>query len=200
MYMETPKLLVCYGIVLALLFTSCSIDKRLYSSGYHVDWNFGKKKPVGNVSALANKKECCNDKVESIFIDSISEPTCEDDVVACSDNSIILPKTTKERMPLISFNISSNSEKGITEFKNDKTEFHKNQYNFINRNFDYKPRKHPPRRLSLTWLMIILCVIFLSFETWMFFTAFAVGTSILERILVLLFIDVAYWLLGLLQK
>lgn len=51
---------ICLGLMLALILPSCSIQKRVYSSGYHVEWN--KKHPGTKLAERAPLQSVAKNK------------------------------------------------------------------------------------------------------------------------------------------
>ncbi len=59
------RILACISLLMALLFTSCSVSKRSYRKGYHVEWAFSKKKVESNRSSTAAPVVAESDPLES---------------------------------------------------------------------------------------------------------------------------------------
>jgi len=109
MKMKSIKQLSFIGLAITLVLTSCTMEKRVYMSGYHIDWKNGKRN--------SNKQELVsNDNVKQTEQNQIvsveqsenenntvdNSPTVTDDnITASADNQqIILPK--KEKINLLS--------------------------------------------------------------------------------------------------
>ena len=106
--MKSIKQLSFIGLAITLVLTSCTMEKRVYMSGYHIDWKNGKRN--------SNKQELVsNDNVKQTEQNQIvsveqsenentvdNSPTVTDDnITASADNQqIILPK--KEKINLLS--------------------------------------------------------------------------------------------------
>jgi len=43
--MKNLKHLLFSGLALMLVLSSCTMEKRIYSSGYHIEWNKSKQNP-----------------------------------------------------------------------------------------------------------------------------------------------------------
>jgi hypothetical protein len=106
--MKSIKQLSFIGLAITLVLNSCTMEKRVYMSGYHIDWKNGKRN--------SNKQELVsNDNVKQTEQNQIvsveqsenentvdNSPTVTDDnITASADNQqIILPK--KEKINLLS--------------------------------------------------------------------------------------------------
>jgi TM2 domain-containing membrane protein YozV len=105
--MKTLRLLSLAGLSAALILSSCSMDKKVYSSGYHIEWNGKKHNPekVTPVQYAAVEKEQVNvnaQHVEMPELAAASEIGANDNLSASTDKSIIIAKTEK-----INFNTTS---------------------------------------------------------------------------------------------
>lgn len=93
--MKKIKQLLLSGLVLAFVLSSCSVEKGVYLSGYHLQWN--------NKVHNANKKQLAeNTKNNEIFAAQTSEVTSTENPgvneavpVASTDNSIYIPASPK---------------------------------------------------------------------------------------------------------
>ena len=92
--MKSIKQFSFIGLAVMFVLTSCTMEKRVYMSGYHIEWLNGKHNP--NKNELASKdnskksdenKTVTNDQTEQPTINS---NTTDETVTASSDNLIIL--------------------------------------------------------------------------------------------------------------
>ncbi len=102
--MKSIKQLSFIGLVITLVLTSCSMEKRVYMSGYHIEWNKTKhnhdKKELAN---NYNRKQKQQNKIVTIGQTENEINTADnspaityDNFTASLDNSVIIPsgKTT----------------------------------------------------------------------------------------------------------
>jgi len=99
--MKNLKHLLFSGLALMLVLSSCTMEKRVYMSGYHIEWNKSKQNP--DRQELVNKdngKTTEQNKIatveqsgnEVITADNSNSTTViEHNITASLDNSIILP-------------------------------------------------------------------------------------------------------------
>lgn len=99
--MKNLKPLLFSGLALLLVLSSCTVEKRAYLSGYHIEWNRSKQNP--DRQELANKdngKTTEQNKIETVeqsdndittTDNSNSTIVIKDNITASLDNSIILP-------------------------------------------------------------------------------------------------------------
>ena len=102
--MKTIKQLMFIGMVIALVLSSCSIQKRVYLSGYHIEWNklkhnLDKQQLVSNnnIKDKELSKTVTVEKSEN-KINQVDNKTTkiEESITASVDNKqIILPKREK---------------------------------------------------------------------------------------------------------
>lgn len=125
--MKNLKHLLFSGLVLMLVFSSCTMEKRVYSSGYHIDWNKSKQNP--SAQKLANNYN--ENKTKQNEILTVEEPknsintfenteSMPDEVITASvdHKQIILP--SKEKNNLLSsnkLNTSASKPTFKSEFK-----------------------------------------------------------------------------------
>ena len=64
--MKFLRLLSCLGLVITLVLSSCTMQKRVYSSGYHIEWN--KLKCTVNKQDFATKKNAKQKEQNKIAI------------------------------------------------------------------------------------------------------------------------------------
>ena len=98
--MKIAAVLSFLGISLVVLLSSCSIDKKVYSPGYHVEWNNPKNSSDRISSAKPIKKEGVRSRVEAEppQIDTVAEKKREPDLVASSEKQIFLAKIGKVKL------------------------------------------------------------------------------------------------------
>jgi len=79
------------AIVLTVTLASCSMDKKLYSSGYHIEWKNRMPVPEKTVSASQNKKECVQSIPEKTETSLANQPEteAETELVASTEKSSI---------------------------------------------------------------------------------------------------------------
>ena len=96
--MKTLHKLSFIGLAIVLVLSSCTVEKRVYMSGYHIEWLNGKHNPDKN--ELANKDNSKkSDENKSVTVEqsqtadnSIAPTATEDNITASVDNnSIIIP-------------------------------------------------------------------------------------------------------------
>jgi uncharacterized membrane protein YqaE (UPF0057 family) len=104
--MKRIKQLSLAGLALTIILSSCSVEKRVHMSGYHIDWkknkNSDKKIDVDKNYADNQTKfeyKINEDVAAPITNESATEvtPTIDNNITASADNSssIVLPKTQK---------------------------------------------------------------------------------------------------------
>src|ERR1017187_10116329 len=103
--MKKIKQLSLVGLALTFILSSCSMDKRVYTSGYHIEWKHNnhssdKQEVVKNNTTNEIKTE--NKKIELTATTAVSETTIENNsevsdnnVTASTDNSIVIPTSHK---------------------------------------------------------------------------------------------------------
>lgn len=100
--MKNIKQLLLFGLALTFILSSCSIDKRIYTSGYHIKWNKGNHVVEKRELVKTNESKSEKEKIESpgtieqsetLFADN-SEVN-ENDITASLDNSIFIPSSHK---------------------------------------------------------------------------------------------------------
>lgn len=112
--MKSIKQLPFIGLAITLVLTSCSMEKRVYMSGYHIEWNTSKHN--SNRQELVNndnEKKTEPNKINTVeqsenenntFDNSFSPTVADDNITASIDNSIIVPSRK-----IVSFNKKENS-------------------------------------------------------------------------------------------
>jgi hypothetical protein len=65
--MKLPKQLFLLGLAIAFVLNSCTMDKRVYSSGYHIQWNKSKQNSEkSDVATNVDQSKSKHDKTETI--------------------------------------------------------------------------------------------------------------------------------------
>jgi hypothetical protein len=114
--MKTKKQLLLVAVAMMLVISSCTLEKRLYSSGYHIDWKNGKR--VSSLQKIAKEDL----KTQKTFITTIEQTETvlnANTPIVVEDNSSLLVKTknseiTKnEKNRLLSNQIVTTNEKEI---------------------------------------------------------------------------------------
>jgi len=85
--MKSLKLLMFLPIAVVLM-AGCSVEKRLYTSGYHVEWGSRRHTPEKSVSVLPIKKivQSCSDKTENQLVEVHAEKE-EPELMASTEKS-----------------------------------------------------------------------------------------------------------------
>lgn len=97
--MKSIKQLSFIGLVITLVLTSCSMEKRVYMSGYHIEWNKTKHNPDkqelannDNVKQKQQNQLVTIGQTENEINTADNSPTVTDDNFTASlDNSVIIP-------------------------------------------------------------------------------------------------------------
>ncbi len=96
--MKTLKHLLFSGLALMLVLYSCTMEKRIYSSGYHIEWNKSKQNPDRQklASKTAKQNQTVTVEQSEIATNTVdnSPPVIDDNITASVDNSIIMTNTT----------------------------------------------------------------------------------------------------------
>ncbi len=112
--MKSIKQLLFTGLATMLILSSCTMEKRVYMSGYHIEWNKSKHNPESKeIASNDNGKQAEQNQIgtvvqaenESNTVEN-SATVSEDNITASVDNSVIIPNHK-----LISF---SNQENRVT--------------------------------------------------------------------------------------
>ena len=99
--MKTTKQLLFIGLAITLVLASCTMEKRVYMSGYHTEWLNGKRDPGKNELANKNnsKKSDANETVivtnDQTEQSTINSNITDETLTASTDNSIFVPSTHK---------------------------------------------------------------------------------------------------------
>jgi hypothetical protein len=80
--MKKLKQLSFFGLALAFILSSCSIEKRKYMPGYAISWNHH-----------SNKQKIAEDKTETSQQAEAEKDVIDDNTTASLDNPIILPSS-----------------------------------------------------------------------------------------------------------
>ena len=106
--MKSIKHLSLIGLLIIIIINSCTIEKRIYSSGYHVDWK--------NCNPNSNKKELVKDNLGK-------QPEQKQNVTTLRTESVI---NTFDNAPKVIDNniIKSNVNERIYLSKKEKNKFH----------------------------------------------------------------------------
>ncbi len=112
--MKKMKQLSLGGLALTFILSSCSMDKRVYTSGYNIQWKNGKNKSdkLELVKTDPGNKVVSESKiiVEPTIKIETAETSFDDisnNITASTDNSIFVPSTPK-------FDFSKNQVKTVT--------------------------------------------------------------------------------------
>lgn len=99
--MKKIKQITMAFLVLTFILSSCSMEKRVYMNGYHIEWKKGINKISQSDLVSNNSKIKLNELKEETFINSTEEIIEEpiENLSSSTDNSIYLPTQQK-----ISFN------------------------------------------------------------------------------------------------
>jgi TM2 domain-containing membrane protein YozV len=109
--MKTIKNLFYVGLAFTLVMSSCSMEKRAYRSGYHIDWTYGKtktnpvKSEVGSKTVTASATATVAPEVAVVEQNApvIEQPVAiEESASASLENAIVVTPTA----PKIAFNRS----------------------------------------------------------------------------------------------
>lgn len=94
-----------------LTLSACSIEKRVYNSGYHISWN-SKQKSIKEVKALSNEDIVGNKKIEG------NDVEIENSENLIDKNEVILAKTNENE----SFIIENESPSFVNSIFKNETE------------------------------------------------------------------------------
>jgi uncharacterized protein YgiM (DUF1202 family) len=100
--MKSIKQLSFIGLAIALVLTSCTMEKRVYMSGYHIEWKKSKHNPDRQeLASNDNVKQTGQNQTVSVeqsinetnTADNFFAPTVTDDNITASvdNNSVIIP-------------------------------------------------------------------------------------------------------------
>lgn len=123
--MKTNKYILITFSVLIIALSSCSIDKRIHRTGYHIESFFSKNNSINkanekNVLACSEKPEISENKKEIIKNECVGTKEIDISTVAIPEknvacNTIIWPEINLKNI------ISPFIEKGISSFNNRNT-------------------------------------------------------------------------------
>jgi hypothetical protein len=162
--MSKIKLYFSILILLEVCFSSCTMEKRIYSPGYHVEWKngnriFGKKELVPDISREQielNKLEAIeqSEKV-SYMIDNSNEVIDQYIIASVNNESIILDKKGKNNFSTIQKN---NNYQEVIINSSIKSDF-KNGVKTFSENSDQEPRNNKFGLIS--FISAILSIVFI---------------------------------------
>ena len=100
--MKSIQKLLFIGLAIALVLNSCTMEKRVYMSGYHTEWNKSKHNPDRQELASSNNGRQTNQNQtvtsqglenETNTVDNSFTPTVPDDNITAlvDNNSVIIP-------------------------------------------------------------------------------------------------------------
>ena len=104
--------------VTIFFFASCTMEKRVYTSGYHIEWLDGKQNL--NKSELANEEHSKKPIENKVIVSNQAEqPTLKTDetVTASADHSTFIPSTPKINLHQHKNNILLNENATTSEIK-----------------------------------------------------------------------------------
>lgn len=94
--MKLNKKLLPLGFIFALVLSSCTMEKRLYSSGYHIEWLNGKNSPEKlNANVKSNTIEENTSVKESKIISSTNAFNNSFDLAVNDENTIASAESNK---------------------------------------------------------------------------------------------------------
>jgi hypothetical protein len=112
------KNIIYIGCIISIIISSCSIEKRVYNSGYHISWN-SKQKSVKEVKVLSNKE------ITENSISEINDLELEKSEKPNKTNNVTLARTTKKELltnvnesPSFTNSIYKKEEKSKSKAKN----------------------------------------------------------------------------------
>jgi len=99
--MKTIQSLLIIGIMFSMILNSCSIEKRVFRSGYHIEWHKSKNENQKQDESSANLNEQVNQKIDLVdvkleiktienfeFTTSEKNKTSEEKIIETSSNSM----------------------------------------------------------------------------------------------------------------
>ena len=93
--MKSIKQLSFIGLAITLVLSSCTMEKRVYMSGYHIQWNKSKHNPDKQelVNTDSRKQTVEQSENETKTVDNSFAQTVTDDNITASvdNNSVIIP-------------------------------------------------------------------------------------------------------------
>lgn len=163
--MKSIKLISFILLAIAISMSSCSMEKQVYTSGYHIDWNKSKQNTDRQeLVSKDNPKQADLNQIGKIeqsenvinTVDNSSKQPADNITASISNQQIILPQ--KEQINLL----SSHKVKTIDEEKQNKTSFvfgfNKGAEMVLTN--DEEPKRHP---LALKGFIVGLTGVLLSF-------------------------------------
>jgi hypothetical protein len=119
--MKSIKQLSFIGLAIMLVLNSCTMEKRVYMSGYHIRWNKSKHNPDKQelVKNDNSKQTVEQSESETNSVDDSYTPTeLDNNLTASVDNSVIIPTRKFSKMEnTITTKTTSISEKKIISKK-----------------------------------------------------------------------------------
>lgn len=125
--MKSLKQLSFIGLAIMLVLSSCTMEKRVYMSGYHIEWNKSKHNPDRQELAINdNGKQTEQNQIETIEQSENETNTIDNNITASVDNSVIASshKTvsfSKKENVVIAKTNSVSETKTVTAYKVSKT-------------------------------------------------------------------------------
>ena len=116
--MKSVKYLSLIGLLFIFVINSCTIEKQIYSSGYHIEWK--------NFNPNSNKKELVKDNLDKQLIQNKNVTTLKtESVINTIDNNIIKSNvneriylTNKQKNKFYSYNkVKTSNEKIKNKYK-----------------------------------------------------------------------------------
>jgi hypothetical protein len=148
--MSKIKLYSSILILLSLCFSSCSMEKRIYSPGYHVEWGngngngngiFGNKELVSGISSEQielNKLEVIEQSEKaSHMVDNSNEAIDQNIIASVNNESIVLD--TKEKNNFSGIQKKDNNYQEVTINSSIKSDF-KSGIKTFSENSDQEPK------------------------------------------------------------
>lgn len=94
--MKSIKQLSFIGLAIALVLTACTMEKRVYMSGYHIEWKKSKHNPdrqelASNDNGKQNQIGIIEQSENETNTVDNSPTVTEDNITASVDNSVIIP-------------------------------------------------------------------------------------------------------------
>jgi hypothetical protein len=95
--MKTILRLLCTGIIIISFFSACSVEKRRYTSGYHIQWKNSKHNDGRNESARDGKAGG-NHKISTTEASSSVNVMYDEVITASADHAIIMSNNAAEKI------------------------------------------------------------------------------------------------------
>jgi len=126
--MKSIKQLSYIGLLIMFILTSCTMEKRVYMSGYHIDWKKGKNNKQALVNNDNEKKSEENKIVPVVklekevnIVDNSNTTVTEDNFIASADNQQIITSEKKKNIFLTNpkINIQNEDNQNKPTFKSE---------------------------------------------------------------------------------